>query len=163
MRFKVKFKMFLTAMLTLAVIWMFQEPVKAQSEYVYFADTVSNSQTKSFDIGNLGDADSIKISLYCSGDIDLETLGIQLKRVKEVNYKGSKITITTLVAKSATYSKVLTVNLADGVESYTAVVVTIPKSAWAGYNIIHAYLISASSGNDATDTGQKAVVSAFKY
>lgn len=158
-----KLKMFLTAMLTLAVLWMFQEPVKAQQEFVYFADTVSNSQTKTVDIGNLGNADSIKISLYCVGEIDLDTLGIKLKRVKEVTYKGSKTTITTTTTKNATYSKVLTVNLADGVESYTAVVVTIPKSAWAGYNIIQAYLKSASSGNDATDTGQKAVLSAFKY
>jgi hypothetical protein len=163
MRSKVKAKVFFVAMLALLAVWMFPEPVQAQQEFVYLADTVSNSVTKTVYIGNLQDADSIKISLYCSGEIDLDTLGIKFKRIKEVTYLGTKTTVTTTTAKDATYSTVLTVNLADGVTSYTAVVVTIPKSAWAGYNIIEAYLISASSGNDETDTGQKAILSAFKY
>lgn len=135
----------------------------AQTQEEVFCDTVGNSQIKTFDISHVQDADSIKISLYCVGEIDLDTLGIKFVQKKEVRYKGEKTNVEISTAKNATYSKILTVDLNAGVSSYTAVVVTIPKSAYAGYNYIRAYLRSASSGNDATDTGQKAVVSVFKY
>lgn len=151
--------------LLLAAIFIFAFPqeVKAQQEYVYFADTVSNSQLKTVYIGNLGDADSIKLALYCSGEIDLDTLGIKFKQTKEMTYLGTSTTITYTTTKDATYSQALTVNLDSAKTSYTAVVVTIPKSAWAGYNYIVAYLVAASSGNDATDVGQKAVLYGMKY
>lgn len=135
----------------------------AQTQEEVFCDTVGNSQVKTFDISHIQDADSIKISLYCVGEIDLDTLGIKFVQKKEVRYKGAKTNVEIATTKNATYSKALSVDLNAGVSSYTAVVVTIPKSAYAGYNYIRAYLRSASSGNDATDTGQKAVVSVFKY
>lgn len=135
----------------------------AQTQEEVFCDSVSNSQRKTVLISHIGDSDSIKIALYSSGEIDLDSLIIAFVNKKEVRYKGVKTQITITGAKSATYSKVLTVNLADGVALNTGVVVTIPKSAWAGYNYIQATLLGASAGNDATDTGQKAVLTAWKY
>lgn len=153
---------YLIVLLT-AMLLLFTSFSPAQTQEEVYCDSVSNSQREEVLISNIGGSDSIKIALYSSGEIDLDSLIINFVQKKEVRYKGVKTLVTITATKSSTYSKVLTVNLADGVASYTGVVVTIPKSAWAGYNYIQATLLGASSGNDATDTGQKAVLTVFKY
>ncbi|MCC7289909.1 hypothetical protein IT417_01510 [bacterium] len=149
--------------LALSMLLLFTSLNTAQTTTEVFCDSVSNSQRKTVDIGGIQNSDSVKIALYSSGEIDLDSLIVYFVEKKQVRYKGATTNIEIVSAKSTTYSKVLTVNLADGATIYTGVVVTIPKSAWAGYDTIRAILLGASSGNDATDTGQKAVLSAFKY
>lgn len=140
------------------MLMLFTSFTIAQTQVVVISDTMGNSQKSSFEVGGFADCDSITFSLYASGEIDIDTLGIQLYETVQAKYLGTETSITRLQSKNATYSTVLTVNLADGVDSYTGNVVTIPKSAWKGYNRIVAYLKAAASGNDTSDDDQKAVL-----
>ena len=136
----------------------YSPPVKSQTQVAVLSDTMRNSQKTTCVIGGLADVDSVTLSIYASGEIDIDSLCIQFYEQMQVSYLDGEAIITKLGTKSTTYSKALTTNLADGVTEYTGKIVTIPKSAWQGYNRISAYIIAASSGNDTGDTGQKAVL-----
>lgn len=140
-------------------------PIIAQTQEVVYKDTIGNSQTATFDVAVTPDIDSIQITLYTGGEIDLDTLGVKFKYSSNIRYLKRDQTLEYVTAKNATYSRVLTINLDSAVVNYPdTVVVTIPKRAFAGvYNYITFYIKSASSGNDTADPGQKVVAIITKY
>jgi hypothetical protein len=129
-----------------------------------FKDSVGNSQIKKFRVDVTHDLDSVNLSLYSQGEIDLDTLGVKFGVNGEFKYKEYRQKFEYLSGKNTTYSKVLTVNLDSAVVNYPDTpVVSIPLTAFRNYNFIEFYLVAASSGNDPTDPQQKAVAIITKF
>lgn len=147
-----------TFVLAVIIAFAMATQIKAQAFEAVLTDTVGNSMTKEVivDVGSV--SDSVVISLFAEGEIDLDSLDVKLGNNYFGRYKGYRTEFTHYASSNTTYSKVLTVNLDSANTSYTANVVAIPKSALIGYNKIKLTLIAASSGNDATDPKQKAVL-----
>jgi len=136
----------------------------AQTKTVEFADTVGNSQSKTFTVDVEPTLDSLKVSLFALGEIDVDSLDVKFGiTTPRFEYQSYRQEVVYLGSTNTTYSKTLTINLAAAASSYTTAVTTIPKSALAGYNQIQFTVISAASGNDPTDSGQKLVVIVDKY
>lgn len=136
----------------------------AQTSEVFLADTLGNSKSLSTTIKVPAEIDSLTISLYSVGEIDIDSLDIKFGVIEAIKMGTGKTTyLNYFASSSSTYSKTLTVNLNDGVESYLSNVVTIPMSALKGYNVIKVTLIGASSGNDGKDVSQKAVLRKTTY
>lgn len=145
---------------------MLAYPIIAQTtQEVAYKDTIGNSQTATFDVAVTPDVDSVQVTLYTKGEIDLDTLGVKFKYKTSIRYLKREQELEYVTSKNATYSRVLTINLDSAVVNYPdTVVVTIPGRAFAGvYNYITFYIKSASSGNDTTDPGQKVVAIVTKY
>lgn len=124
----------------------------AQTKTVEFAGTVGNSETKSVDIQVSETVDSLKISLFASGEIDVDSLDVKLGvTTPRFEYQGYRQELTYWGSTNTTYSKTLTINLDSAATSYTVGVTTIPKSALAGYNLVRLTVTAAATGNDATD------------
>lgn len=140
-------------------------PIMPQTQEVAYKDTIGNSQTATFDVAVTPDLDSVQITLYTKGEIDLDTLGVKFKYSSSIRYLKRDQTLEYVTAKNATYSRVLTINLDSAVVNYPdSVVVTIPGSAFAGkYNYVTFYIVSGSGGNDTTDPQQKVVAIVTKY
>lgn len=143
------------ALLTIAVV--------GQTQKTLIADTMGNSQSRIavYDIPD--GVDSVRVGLFATGEIDLDSLDVKFGVINKLKYRGSVVSANYAASSSATYSKALTVDNADGVETYSYNIVTIPASAWAGYNYIKFTLIAASSGNDGSDTKQKALLVLTAY
>ena len=136
--------------------------LQAQKTYVLTADSVSNSQTKTgnnyyINLEKFAPYDSISLSIYASGEIDLDSLDVQGGVfVANYDYKGS--TQSNFSVYEALTGATLTINNADGVATYVQNVLTITKAAATGYNRLKVSVVSAAAGNDKTDTGQKFIV-----
>lgn len=136
----------------------------AQTKTVEFADTVSNSKSKSVEITVDGTVDSVKVSLFASGEIDIDSLDVKLGVITpRFEYQGYRQELTYWGSTNTTYSKTLTINLDSAATSYTVGSTTIPKSALAGYNLMKLTATAASAGNDATDPKQKLLIIVEKY
>lgn len=137
--------------------------VKAQAFEAVYADTTGNSKTKVVEVEFENNLDSIVVSLFAEGEIDLDSLDVKLGTNYFARYKGYRTAFSHYASTNTTYSQTLTVNLDSAVTSYSAKVTTIPKSALIGYNKLKLSVISASSGNDATDPRQKLVLFVHKF
>ncbi|MCP4650302.1 MAG: hypothetical protein GY853_09535 [PVC group bacterium] len=126
----------------------------AQERRVIFADTCGNSQSKVFylDLRGTYAVDSVVISAYNVGEIDLDTLSITAGPNVYAMYKGSRTQIRDYEDLT---SVVLTTDLADGVSEYLQDVITLKGVTLKGYDIYKFTLISAATGNDETDAEQK--------
>jgi len=151
-------------LLAALLLFVLSCPVWAQSESIVLADTIADSQTKSFSVSVTPALDSVKLSLFCEGQIDLDSLDVKFGKSATFKYKGIRgpVMVYTSVT-NVTYSKVLTVDLDTAVTSYTVGVTTIPKSVLAGYDTVYFTVIAAASGNDATDPKQKVIAIITKY
>lgn len=135
----------------------------AQTEEVVFTDSVSNSQTKTVEIDLESGLDSVVVAIFSYGEIDVDSLDVKLGLSTFVKYKNYRQPLVYYAATNTTYSKTLTINLADGATSYLPKVTTVPKSAITGYNKLKIAVTAASSGNDTTDAKQKLVIIIYKY
>jgi hypothetical protein len=155
------------------------EPVKAQTyptdftstKFEAFNDTIGNyssTHTNVFYIPVNTDMDSIRISAFYKGEIDLDSLIINfIKRVSYSRLPGypAQYEIDTS-ASSGTYGKTLTVNLDSANKGYDSLLITIPLHAYFDADYIMVTIKPATSGNDKADTGQRAVFianRAFRY
>ena len=126
---------------------------------VLAVDSISNSKTKVYtlDLWKLGKIDSIVVGISAVGEIDLDSLIVRGGTYfQNLNYKGG------------------TANFSGNFEGITGATLTINKDSAAidivqnartltgtelkGYNQLQLGVVSASSGNDATDPTQKFIL-----
>jgi hypothetical protein len=154
-----------------AVVLFAIEPVKAQdysTQQVIFNDTVGNyssTHTNAFTLDVDTWLDSVKISIWSKGEIDIDSLITKfIKNVSYVvkpGYPAQSIPDTS--ASSGVYGVTLTINLDSAATQYDSAVVTIPNTAFNTVDKILFIVKPATSGNDKTDTGQRLVVIANKF
>jgi hypothetical protein len=160
----------ITAALLLTVII---QPVQAQvidysTQQVIFNDTVGNyssTHTNAFTLDVDTYLDSVKISIWSKGEIDIDSL--ITKFIKNVSYVAkpgyAAQTIADTSASSGVYGVTLTINLDSAATQYDSAVVTIPNTAFNTVDKILFIIEPATSGNDKADTGQRLVVIANKF
>jgi hypothetical protein len=172
-----KLFLLITAAFLLTVV--IHQPVKAQTyptdftstQFEAFNDTIGNfssTHTNTFYIPVNTDMDSIRISGFYKGEIDLDSLIVKfIKRVSYTPLRGytPQYEVDTS-ASSGTYGKTLTVNLDSAAKGYDSCLITIPLHAYFDSDYIMVTIKPATSGNDKADTGQRAVFTAnraFRY
>lgn len=148
----------------IAFVLFFVTQIQAQETLILAIDSVGNSQSKVtyLDLDKIGTFDSIALSVYAMGEIDLDSLDVQGGLyVKQAVYKGANVTGINLY--EAIEGATLTINNADGTATYVQGIATITKAEAKGYNRLKVTVISASSGNDKADTNQKYILVATVY
>lgn len=150
-----KLNIFLVSML-LAFVG-FTQKAEAQ-KWVVFSDSISNSQVETYDLDlhKYGELDSIVISYFAKGEIDIDSLAIS-------GYLNLSIRGSTLQDEDAMTGQTLTTNLDSAVTTHTAVLRTLTGGALRGYDTIRFKVYAAASGNDKTDPGQRYAVIARLY
>ena len=137
----------------------------AQEFRLVFADTI-DAVNDTFYVDIPENVDSITFSLYCVGEIDLDTLtvykGIKTDNVFKSNSSLSEFDIERYVYDSNT-AFVLTIDLDSAATSYTVLSAGISDSLLTGYNRLMGVISADATGSDVTDVGQKAVVYAIIY
>ena len=161
-RCKVKKLKFLLVLVFFAA--MFETIVAQNTAQVLLADSISNSQTE-YAILNLkkyAPFDSVGISIYVKGEIDLDSLDVKgAAKLPNFDYQGS--VVSGLQVYEAIEGATLTINEAAAAENYIQNAITVTKAEAKGYNELKVSIIAAASGNDATDTGQKYVITYTVY
>lgn len=143
---------------------MFQTIVAQNTAQVLLADSISNSQTEYalLKLKKYVPFDSIGISIYVKGEIDLDSLDVKgAAKLPNFDYQGS--VVSGLQVYEAIEGATLTINEAAAAENYIQNAITVTKAEVKGYNELKVSVIAAASGNDATDTGQKYVVTYTVY
>lgn len=153
---------FLALIVLMGIVFMnFETNAQSQNSIsVLGVDTISNSQREAFylDLWTVGQFDSINVGIYAMGEIDLDSL-----RVEGGNYFNSlfykKADTDVTGYENVTGGTVaLTINNDAGVYTIVQSATVITANEVKGYNKLKFTLLSASSGNDATDSTQKYVL-----
>ena len=139
----------------------------AQEQVVVYADTIANSASDSTDFKldryreNGAVIDSLVISYFASGEIDLDTIDVYMGFEGSVTYPATGGTLTQ-IAKSfettAVSSAALTTNLAESATEIVQDVVTLSAENVEGYNYVRIKIGAGAAGCDATDTNQKVAI-----
>ena len=152
---------FLIVMALMVCFLAFQPEVKAQQSLTIIgADTLGNTDTDThyLDLWKIGEFDSLVVSLYAMGEIDIDTLyvngGVYFQSVP---YKGSSVNVTDYTAAKIAGVNI-SMNYADGTDGETADCFTITKAAVQGYNKLQFKITSNASGNDGLDDYQKYIL-----
>ena len=145
-----------TLLMTFLLVGIFAMVSPAQELRILKADTLSNGTTHTIEmyLGKFGTHDSIVVSIFASGEIDMDTMYI---------HGGLKATDVPYVTSNTDidggYELIegadLTINLADGVEEIVEGVITLTAQELKGYNNLKFYVVGAAAGCDAGDDDQK--------
>lgn len=144
----------------IAIMFMFQPLVEAQSLNVLGCATLSNSDRDYYylDLWKVGEFDSITVGMYASGELDVDSLringGVYFQNVR---YAGSDVSVTGYEALTGG-DTAHDINIADGATTISQVIATLTANECQGYNKLQFIVVAAASGNDATDTGQKYIL-----
>lgn len=160
---KLKFGLLNTLLLALLISLTLTMHLKAQVQEVAFADTIGNSDTVQFVVPVTNGLDSLKIGLFAEGEIDIDTLDVKFELNESYLFNTYRNNINHTSASSAEYGKALTIDLDSAGTSYTPVVTTIPKSAFAGYTSVVVSVTAGASGCNAADPKQRLILFVTKY
>ena len=147
--------------LSLVLILGLTSFTKAQEQYFVWGDTLGNydgtPKYVNFQVPSGKPIDSIVVSLYSRGEIDIDTVRWQGGIVPVApNANASKVVkISDDAARfEAIGAKALNVDLADGATAYSDTVAIIKEYNVAAFNAFRFYVVAGSAGNDKTDTNQ---------
>jgi hypothetical protein len=146
---------------SLVLILGFTTSIQAQDQYFVWGDTLGtydgSPKFVNFQVPAGAAVDSIVVSLYSRGEIDIDTVRWQggISPVAP-NANASKVVkISEATARfEAISSKALIVDLADGATAYNDSVAIIKGYDVASYNTFRFYVVTGTTGNDKTDTNQ---------
>jgi hypothetical protein len=136
---------------------------QAHTQEIVLIDTVGNSESKIIAVPIGDNLDSIAVSFYAHGLINLDSLDVKLGFSSSLTYATNPNTINFLSATDTTYSKVLTTANDTAVASFVSKVTTIPNTALTGYNYIQFTFVAGSTGNSGLTPAEKLVVVIDKY
>ena len=150
--------------LLFALIFFIAVSLSAQEFFVLNADSLSNDIEK-YGILDLDQfapnkIENIYITLYSSGEIDIDSVGVYGGVKINYAYQGDLIQTIAWESTALAVEGTVSTNLADGVAGIDQGVPVLTTALLVGYNAIKVVVIGAAAGCDATDTGQKVVICA---
>jgi len=148
--------------LIMLFVLLFTVSITAQTTVFIVADTLGNSDEMNgylnLDQFAPNQIDNIYCTLYSSGEIDLDSIAV-FGGVKTSAMIGGAITnVVSYESSALAVEGTVTTNLADGVSGIDAGVPILTEALIVGYNMLKFKVMSAASGNDATDDDQIAIL-----
>lgn len=145
--------------LTLMMLVLFSAFVFPQGLRILGADSLSNGTTHTFEMNleRVGTIDSIVVSVYCVGEINIDTIYVHGGfKAPDISYADTVADIDggyELIEGATT-----TIDLADGIEEIVQKFITLTASELLGYNNLKFYVVGASGGCDEDDDYQKYIL-----
>lgn len=156
------------------LLFLFVGTLSAQEYYYVSFDTLGNYTSspkyRDFTIPSGGKIDSITIGVFARGEIDIDSIRVQ----GGLSVAGTTILQNTNSGRvdaerfNALVTKALTIDLADGVSSYTvdytSSTLGLTNVVLRNYNKLRIYLATGTTGNDKADVSQHAgvVISVYR-
>lgn len=147
--------------LSLVLILGLTSFTKAQEQYFVWGDTLGNYDGSpkyvNFQVPSGKPVDSIVVSLYSRGEINIDTVRWQggIAPIAPSANASKVVKVSDDAARfEAISAKALITDLADGVTAYNDTVAIIKGYDVAAYNVFRFYVVAGSTGNDKSDTNQ---------